>query len=1033
MNKLIQIAGDVAIDHFYLVVPQKDEGENWKLFPSLQTTLLKGGAYLLAQFTVAALEKAGIPGVVSGQADPGDPGSPEARKMIQGKVMLAKFTDEGKKESIRVKQFLGYSTDDGKTPEMPSLVDAPEEADLLLLDDAGNGFRNQSGDFPGAIDREGTLLVYKMSRPLAKGLLWEKVSGRKGDWVLVLKADDIRECSNVHVTKALSWERTAMEMAYQLKRNPALGELKKAPFLVILFGSDGALLVAGGAGGNSTLVFDPANLEDGFISTLKGQGLGTGSVFTACLSARLLREGISGLTEGIKDGLTAMRNLLKTGFIADKAGIGYPIAAIMDGSHYPFSDCTLPVAAHLDLPDPHFWRILDDKTKLSRLLVTRNIVKMKSPGILTEVPVGKYSKLQTFDRSEIEQYGAIRNLIVEYLDDPKPARPLCIAVFGPPGSGKSFGIKQLLGSLGRNDIPTMTFNISQYASYNELISDFHKVRDRILTGAVPVAFFDEFDSEKEHFPLGWLKYFLSPMQDGEFKEGDAIHPIGKSVFVFAGGTRSSFHDFENNIGPAQDEKNLTANAENRKAAILQFREAKGPDFVSRLRGFIDIAGPNPNHRGGHTDGTFMIRRAKILRETFAFTPKTSQLFSASGELQIDGSVLRAMLNIPEYKHGNRSMIALLDMSRLAGKRRFDLSALPTPEQLNMHVDEKVFMWLAACDRFYSLLPAAERFERSGLSPVDWENQLISMVAEKIHLDYQRRRRLTGGETPTTIGWKDLPENKKKSNMDAAAEIPVKLALIGHGIMKIRDNEPLISPDISDDEIEMLARYEHERWCREQMIQGWRYGTVRNDAEKIHPDLVPWEQLPEQEQDKDREAVMALPWILKEAGYILFREEANDSIDPAMIREIAVALHHDYCMKRREEGQTAETNPNLVSFAELSADLKEANFDSARTIPRKLKLLGLSLRKTMPGADPELPAFTVEEIEKLSIWEHARWNWHKILQGWVWGPEKDEAAKTHPCIVPWRKLPESIREYDRENVRLIPVIIKAAGYEVKRMN
>ena len=43
--------------------------------------------------------------------------------------------------------------------------------------------------------------------------------------------------------------------------------------------------------------------------------------------------------------------------------------------------------------------------------------------------------------------------------------------------------------------------------------------------------------------LGWLKYFLAPMQDGVFRVGDSIHPIGKAIFVFAGGTSSTYNQF----------------------------------------------------------------------------------------------------------------------------------------------------------------------------------------------------------------------------------------------------------------------------------------------------------------------------------------------------------------------------------------------------------------------------------------------------------------------------------------------------------
>ncbi len=36
--------------------------------------------------------------------------------------------------------------------------------------------------------------------------------------------------------------------------------------------------------------------------------------------------------------------------------------------------------------------------------------------------------------------------------------------------------------------------------------------------------------------------------------------------------------------------------------------------------------------------------------------------------------------------------------------------------------------------------------------------------------------------------------------------------------------------------------------------------------------------------------------------------------------------------------------------------------------------------------------------------HKAWMTDKLLAGWKYGENKDEEAKTHPCIVPFEKLP-----------------------------
>jgi len=36
--------------------------------------------------------------------------------------------------------------------------------------------------------------------------------------------------------------------------------------------------------------------------------------------------------------------------------------------------------------------------------------------------------------------------------------------------------------------------------------------------------------------------------------------------------------------------------------------------------------------------------------------------------------------------------------------------------------------------------------------------------------------------------------------------------------------------------------------------------------------------------------------------------------------------------------------------------------------------------------------------------HESWLQQKLADGWVFGPEKDPEAKTHPCLIPYNQLP-----------------------------
>ena len=51
--------------------------------------------------------------------------------------------------------------------------------------------------------------------------------------------------------------------------------------------------------------------------------------------------------------------------------------------------------------------------------------------------------------------------------------------------------------------------------------------------------------------------------------------------------------------------------------------------------------------------------------------------------------------------------------------------------------------------------------------------------------------------------------------------------------------------------EQLAHNAHDVWARQRIADGWRHGPQRDDLRKLHPSLVPYDQLPESEKHYDR--------------------------------------------------------------------------------------------------------------------------------------------------------------------------------------
>ena len=53
-------------------------------------------------------------------------------------------------------------------------------------------------------------------------------------------------------------------------------------------------------------------------------------------------------------------------------------------------------------------------------------------------------------------------------------------------------------------------------------------------------------------------------------------------------------------------------------------------------------------------------------------------------------------------------------------------------------------------------------------------------------------------------------------------------------------------------------------------------------------------------------------------------------------------------------------------------------------------------------------------------------------GWTYATQRDNAAKKHPCLVPWEQLNETERDKDRDAVRNMPLLIEQAGFRVRKL-
>ena len=75
--------------------------------------------------------------------------------------------------------------------------------------------------------------------------------------------------------------------------------------------------------------------------------------------------------------------------------------------------------------------------------------------------------------------------------------------------------------------------------------------------------------------------------------------------------------------------------------------------------------------------------------------------------------------------------------------------------------------------------------------------------------------------------------------------------------------------LSDEILELsesLAENVHEIWAQGRIADGWVYGEVRNDGQKLHPCIVPYKELSEEEKDYDRRTSQETLKIMQVLGY-----------------------------------------------------------------------------------------------------------------------------------------------------------------------
>jgi hypothetical protein len=842
--------------------------------------------------TGAAIEVL-APGVPSGT-------SPADERFHHRHAIWTSYADGGR-QVWRVEEFLGVDRAAAGAGAVP-MKDDPERPDLVILHDAGLGFRDRPALWPRCVRESAEhqpWIVLQTAKPVGLGALWQRLQVLADRVITVVHIDDLR-LGEVDISRGLSWERTAQDLLWELVYSPRVNALAQCAHIVVPFATAGALVFSRAPGSQGLprcqLVFDPSVTEGTWNAEHPGGMIGSLSALMAGIARQIMADPKNpDVLLGVQRGIGAMRSLHLNGYAvygdpSGRARLAFPLERIaeeLSGHDRPFAEVLVPDPARYRAtadggpPVTGEWTILADCHPDGLEPLASRVVVEGPECALDNVPIGRFGKLLTVDRHEIEGFRSIRALIGEYYSQHEHPRPLSIAVFGPPGSGKSFGVQQVASSVLPGRVEDVTFNLSQFSHPEALKEALYQVRDISLGGKLPLVFWDEFDttliSGEAPQPLGWLRFFLSPMQDGVFQDGQLTHPIGPAVFVFAGGTRARMQDFAE---PVTD----------------QFRAAKGPDFVSRLKGYVNVRGPNPACDDRVADPYYLIRRAVLLRSLLLAGARQLFRFHDGAEvLDIDTGVLRGLLLTKTYRHGARSMESVIAMSTLSGGTRFERSDLPSEAQLDLHVEARDFL-----DLVHRLVLEGELLERlAEATHILYCAQRLAagdswgepgdeyLLANPLLTQYAGRERDPGRVNSSLVPYQRLPADLKEFNRGFVRDLPRKLAAAGYAMRPARSGEPPL--ELSGEEVRLLTEQEHERWLAARLAEGWSWAPGPANLRALtSPAMLAWRrmsqqdraarygperaarlgdaELPAAEKEKDEKLVLGIASCLSVAGY-----------------------------------------------------------------------------------------------------------------------------------------------------------------------
>ena len=82
-------------------------------------------------------------------------------------------------------------------------------------------------------------------------------------------------------------------------------------------------------------------------------------------------------------------------------------------------------------------------------------------------------------------------------------------------------------------------------------------------------------------------------------------------------------------------------------------------------------------------------------------------------------------------------------------------------------------------------------------------------------------------------------------------------------------------------------------------------------------------------------------------------------------------------------------------------------------------------------DVTLPEGLEELTETIAENTHDVWASRRMAEGWTFGPERDDTALHHPCLLPYSALSDAEKDYDRATALSAIKLILKLGYNISK--